>query len=170
MLLSFRSALINPLKCGFDFWHHKWYNLQTLRGMANLHTEPRHRAPDWSLNLTLQYIYFWPKATKRLSIYMGHKAAKQPINLFLANGHKSAHPFILDHRPQNGPPIYIELKAAKQPSIYIVVQGPQAAIHLYWAKVRKQPINLFWSMATIRPIHLYWTIGRWKKSHQFILG
>ena len=55
-LLSYRSALINPLKCGFDFDITNDIISETLRGMANLHTEPRYRAPDWSLDLVLQYI------------------------------------------------------------------------------------------------------------------
>ena len=55
-LLSYKSALIDPLKYGFNFDITNDIITKSLRGMANLYPETRYRAPDWSLDLVLQYI------------------------------------------------------------------------------------------------------------------
>ena len=55
-LLSYRSALIDPLIHGFDYDITNDIISKSLRGMSNLNPEPRYRAPDWSLDLVLQYI------------------------------------------------------------------------------------------------------------------
>ena len=54
--MSYKSALIDPLKYGFDFDITNDIITKSLRGMANLYPEPRYRTPDWSLDLVLQYI------------------------------------------------------------------------------------------------------------------
>ena len=55
-LLSYKSARIDPLKCGFDFDITNDLIAKSLKGMAKLYPEPRYRAPDWSLDLVFQYI------------------------------------------------------------------------------------------------------------------
>ena len=55
-LLSYKCALIDPLKYGFNFDINNDIIAKSLRGIANLHPEPRCRAPDWSLDLVLQYL------------------------------------------------------------------------------------------------------------------
>ena len=53
-LLSFKS--IDLLNYGFNFDITNDIISKSLRGMANLHPEPRYRAPDGALNLSLHYI------------------------------------------------------------------------------------------------------------------
>ena len=55
-LLTYKSALVDPLKYGFNYDITNDIVLKCLKGMANLHPAEPYRPLDWSLDVVLQYI------------------------------------------------------------------------------------------------------------------
>ena len=54
--LSYKSALVDPLKYGFNYNITNDIVLKCLKGMANLNPAVPYRPPDWSQDVVLQHM------------------------------------------------------------------------------------------------------------------
>ena len=55
-LQAYKSALVDPLKYGFNYDIINHIVLKCFKGMAYLNPSVPYRSPDWSLDVVLQYI------------------------------------------------------------------------------------------------------------------